>query len=171
MRSFRASTSDISRTLELTSSILQLLYSLKSQDSPQQFFFAFRDFTNSKLRVSISVSPRRQRVVSPFDRKSPVAFVYAIARGKSRGKKKGGSNGGGVPWAAEFEMQIGFNMDDRGLDKIRSNTSCRQAASGELAYSASLRQAQPSALHQALVTQCHRLLTMSRTLDRCPLER
>ena len=49
----------------------------------------------------------------------------------------------------EFEMQIGFNMDDSGLDKIRSNTSCRQPASGELAYSASLRQVHSSALHQA----------------------
>lgn len=46
-------------------------------------------------------------------------------------------------------MQIGFNMDDSGLDKIRSNTSCRQPASGELAYSASLRQVHSSALHQA----------------------
>lgn len=34
----------------------------------------------------------------------------------------------------EFEMQIAFNMDDngeRGRDKIRSNTSCRQSASGK----------------------------------------
>lgn len=68
-------------------------------------------------------------------------------------------------------MQIGFNMDDSGLDKIRSNTSCRQPASGELAYSASLRQVHSSALHQAPavpLTQQHRLLTMSRTPVYCP---
>jgi len=54
-------------------------------------------------------------------------------------------------------MQITFNMDDnegRGRNKIRSNTSCRQSASGRCAYSASWRQVHLNALHQvALVTQ------------------
>lgn len=79
--------------------------------------------------------------------------------------------GGGECAKEKFEMQIGFNMDDSGLDKIRSNTSCRQPASGELAYSASLRQVHSSALHQAPavpLTQQHRLLTMSRTPVYCP---
>lgn len=68
---------------------------------------------------------------------------------KRKFKMNVGKGGGGECAKEKFEMQIGFNMDDSGLDKIRSNTSCRQPASGELAYSASLRQVHSSALHQA----------------------
>lgn len=71
-------------------------------------------------------------------------------KGEKGEKRKFKMRGGGECAKEKFEMQIGFNMDDSGLDKIRSNTSCRQPASGELAYSASLRQVHSSALHQAL---------------------
>lgn len=70
-------------------------------------------------------------------------------RKEKRKFKMNVGKGGGECAKEKFEMQIGFNMDDSGLDKIRSNTSCRQPASGELAYSASLRQVHSSALHQA----------------------
>lgn len=54
-------------------------------------------------------------------------------------------------------MQIAFNVDDNGgRDKIRSNTSCRQPASGELdgVHIQFSRPVHSSALHQvAPVTQ------------------
>jgi len=78
-----------------------------------------------------------------------LSVVYANGIMKTRDLKEKGNT---RALYAGFVMQIVLDMDDNGgRDKIRSNTSCRQPASGRCAYS---RPVHSSALHQvAPVTQ------------------